>query len=77
MQQETKNTIRKWAIVLLTLLVLAASVWVLLYGFKWQKNKTIHAVKISITNPAAANFLNESYVQRILQMQFGNEIANQ
>ena len=77
MQQETKNTIRKWAIVLLTLLVLAASIWVLLYGFKWQKNKTIHAVKISITNPAAANFLNEGYVQCILQMQFGNEIANQ
>jgi len=77
MQQETKNTIRKWAIVLLTLLVLAASVWVLLYGFKWQKNKTIHAVKISITNPAAANFLNAAYIHRLLQMQFGNEIANQ
>jgi len=56
MQQETKNTIRKWAIILLTLLVLATSVWVLLYGFKWQNKKSIHAVKISITNPAAANF---------------------
>ena len=77
MQQETKNTIRKWAIILLTLLVLATSVWVLLYGFKWQNKKSIHAVKISITNPAAANFLNASYIQRILHTQFGDDIANQ
>jgi len=77
MQQETKNTIRKWAIILLTVLVLATSIWVLLYGFKWQHKKTIQAVKISITNPAAANFLNASYIQRILHTQFGDDIANQ
>lgn len=77
MQQETKNTIRKWAIILLTILVFATSIWVLLYGFKWQHKKTIQAVKISITNPAAANFLNAAYIQRILHTQFGDEIVNQ
>ena len=77
MQQETKNTIRKWAIILLTVLVLATSIWVLLYGFKWQHKKTIQAVKISITNPAAANFLNAAYIQRILHAQFGDEIVSQ